>query len=1508
MTLLKLPTNIPFEFGGVLRPEDMRAQGTFVLPKRIPFTISALRPVDEISYGSIGWEVVVRQHDDFSSVIMKTSDYIGLLFSDEQDSVGGGSVTFDLSDELFSKPLLNGRPSSDLYDNENLWEAYFDGVLRAVWLGTNIKETQLQDSESRQVTISGPGPAQVLEWAAILPNKFPIVTPKLESLVDPMGAELVDTTTWNMTNSTGLSMARGGGREEAQARLDVLTQDLTVLESDEDSAQADVTTAQNYYNSIVKSNSYTDAEKAQALKDLNTAKSEHTKAVAAVSAKNADIAKVTLWRNSYPTPVEPNQTPSIKLNIPNSGVIRVLAAGPFDFSSSGISAWVDPLPQTADSVGQAITTMSVEVDSINYAKIYTMVIAGRRRLVAELRDLDNIYRNDWDYVATVDVNWRIRESLGVVIFETSVDGLTWTERFRQAYTWSPDSVTVKFSATIEGNVGINPPISAFVGNVNMNALPESEPLFVQFSNYLTQAQARGVIPYVSASWTDITDSAGALWASLPTATVTEGTDLFKVLQAFSDAQQASWHMKPDFTLDIRQKVWLEDDDDPTLQFHKESKVVFHEEGSQLFRERTRTREDIANYIVGKNAVGDYAIVKDDDSISKYQRRELFITAGQSEDLTSTGSLISTTLESVKDENSSWRIKVAPDQPGRQVFIDYGVGDWIGIENPETGNIDAWKVVGIAISVDEEGNTDLELTLQSRLELLAEKLKFQIEKLGGSSNSTGVTINNPVTTATLIQQAKLSSLLDVVLSSPADGDVLTYNAAGGFWSAVQPGDKSVPGVPEITGTFTTTYQSGEDIWTKAQIQVDWTTPTNIDGSTITDGHHFEIRFRPDVTSPYRATWDQASQFTWAELHTWAQPTIPAISNAGWQTLYVGFDDNTTIIQELTPGVRYELQIRAVDSSTPQHWSDWSSSVLITAAQDTIAPPTPAVPLVASSRLAIQITHSLGKLSGGTFNLPEDMDHFEVHVGGPEFFPSEETRVGKLPANLSMMRGQIPAIGTFQIENTEGVWVSVVAVDRTGNRSAGSPPVASSVSLIDDAHISDLTATKITAGTISSAIILAGIIRTAESGARAEMDSEGFRIYTEDGDPTVSLLGSPGTEGNFLLIKDTADLTHTLAGIDGSGRGTFQNLYVVDDINISGQSLVDDILEPKPKGVIALGTYSGDPIVGAATGTERGFLEIAFIAEESRTYMIAAVTEFESSSASNERLILRLRDYGEDQPTLANSSVLLQQAISSLVGGTEVNSAAHIIYAGAFTPGLHRVLLTFTGQLGVPTVNALAISSANSVSLIWVEDIGLPVTDTMIVNDGGVAEYLAPAPDVDTPAPVKPAPKVTYTKNYSATWSGTFRSNNAYSSSHGATMTQGNSGDGYLGDARGLVGFNDAQIRKDTAGSTIKACYVTLYASHWWENNGGTARIGTHNYSSRPSSVSSGHLNPQRVSSSNWPKPGKRKVSLGTTIGNEFKSGASRGVMVGPTNDTHDQYGKFNGNGQSNEPVLTIVYVK
>lgn len=54
------------------------------------------------------------------------------------------------------------------------------------------------------------------------------------------------------------------------------------------------------------------------------------------------------------------------------------------------------------------------------------------------------------------------------------------------------------------------------------------------------------------------------------------------------------------------------------------------------------------------------------------------------------------------------------------------------------------------------------------------------------------------------------------------------------------------------------------------------------------------------------------------------------------------------------------------------------------------------------------------------------------------------------------------------------------------------------LIGNAHITDLSATKLTAGDLTAAIILlTGALRTANSGARAELDAGGLRLYNASG---------------------------------------------------------------------------------------------------------------------------------------------------------------------------------------------------------------------------------------------------------------------------------------------------------------------------------------------------------------------------------------------------------------------------
>lgn len=287
----------------------------------------------------------------------------------------------------------------------------------------------------------------------------------------------------------------------------------------------------------------------------------------------------------------------------------------------------------------------------------------------------------------------------------------------------------------------------------------------------------------------------------------------------------------------------------------------------------------------------------------------------------------------------------------------------------------------------------------------------------------------------------------------------------------------------------------------------------------------------------------SVYTWDDLGSWdALTSEPVTVSPTWFTAFVGWDSTAFTVMELSPGVQYEFQIRAVDAAKPPNSSAWSASTFVNTLGDVIAPSTPAVPEVAASMIAVQIVHALGKSSGGTFNLEQDIDHLDVHCSNTDgYIPGNDTKVGEMVATGAMVRAEIPAVGSFKVDQAESVWVKVVAVDRSGNKSAPSEAVQASIVLIDDAHISDLTVSKVTAGTITAEWIMAGAIRTAQEGARVELTSAGMSAYNGSGQKTVDISSADGS------ATFTGKLQTALNGTGVSFENFANNVYAFWSIN-------------------------------------------------------------------------------------------------------------------------------------------------------------------------------------------------------------------------------------------------------------------------------------------------------------------------------------------------------------------------
>lgn len=340
------------------------------------------------------------------------------------------------------------------------------------------------------------------------------------------------------------------------------------------------------------------------------------------------------------------------------------------------------------------------------------------------------------------------------------------------------------------------------------------------------------------------------------------------------------------------------------------------------------------------------------------------------------------------------------------------------------------------------------------------------------------------------------------------------------------DSSIPAAVEWILPFgLSSYQSLQGI-TRSEVALAWHRPSNTDGTAIIDGDHYEIRWRTSAHQILPVTWAylQQSALEWADLVQW-NGLLRSVEGP-WQYTAVGFDQEQFLLSDLTPGVPYDIQIRAVDNAVPPNFGDFSAVETFETQFDPYPPSPPAPAFVASSLIAVQVTHFLGKANGGTFNLEADLHHLEVHAAyEPTFTPTEASLLGRLIATQGTLASNTPVVGTFQIAITTDVWVKVVAVDQAGNRSNPSAGAQSSAMLIDDAHISDLSVSKVTAGEITAAWILAGNIATALSGVRVGMDAFGFYGFDQNNNPTFVVDASTGDvfiSGTITAKRGTAEI--------------------------------------------------------------------------------------------------------------------------------------------------------------------------------------------------------------------------------------------------------------------------------------------------------------------------------------------------------------------------------------------------
>lgn len=329
-----------------------------------------------------------------------------------------------------------------------------------------------------------------------------------------------------------------------------------------------------------------------------------------------------------------------------------------------------------------------------------------------------------------------------------------------------------------------------------------------------------------------------------------------------------------------------------------------------------------------------------------------------------------------------------------------------------------------------------------------------------------------------------------------------------------------------------YQSPITGDTKAEVEMRWVKPPNTDASTMVDLAYYDIRYRQSSSPLTDYTLEELDSLSdeMADLNTVDDPIVLSIE-AEWQYVVAPPEVLKFRLQELTPGMTYEAQIRAVDNGKPPNLGAWSVVQQWQASRDIFPPATPAAPEVAANPAAILITHRLGRSTGGEFNLDRDLSHLEVHGSvDPLFTPEESTLIGRMSVDWGNLTGMIPAVGSFQVLQLQPMNFKVVAVDQSGNRSNASVGAVATAELWDDAYIRNLTVDKVTAGTISAEWLIGGKITTGGSGARVDITNEGIKGYSAtnqnlwrasnlDGKITVNGRGGIEINDGALVVRNS-----------------------------------------------------------------------------------------------------------------------------------------------------------------------------------------------------------------------------------------------------------------------------------------------------------------------------------------------------------------------------------------------------
>lgn len=225
-----------------------------------------------------------------------------------------------------------------------------------------------------------------------------------------------------------------------------------------------------------------------------------------------------------------------------------------------------------------------------------------------------------------------------------------------------------------------------------------------------------------------------------------------------------------------------------------------------------------------------------------------------------------------------------------------------------------------------------------------------------------------------------------------------------------------------------------------------------------------------------------------------------------------------------------------------WQPDGTAGLITEGGD--APPAPTAPTVEPSLGGLRVTWD-GAMANEVAK-PGDLGFVQVHVSTTSgFTPDDTTRAGSIPRE----GGMLPIVPLpYEQHHVRLVGVTTGGITGDPSTEATATPVQ-----VDEPDLTagSVTAAHIQAGAIeadklASLIVLASrLVAGTDTGARVELNENGFRAYNSSEELTVSVDAADGSatltgtiigsaiEGGSITIGDTSG-AHSVTDSDGNGN--------------------------------------------------------------------------------------------------------------------------------------------------------------------------------------------------------------------------------------------------------------------------------------------------------------------------------------------------------------------------------------